>query len=266
MYETYIPSGLASEITVDHGMCHDLAQHCESDSSSELDYDSYYGVDESDDVHDLVSLPDNCPDEVDDVIGINPLANGTDPFDDEDSIIAAANSLLLAKRKRRLAGSSNNNEIDDDVRSLNSFLVFPDPRKLNSDEATSTKQDITKSKNTSLNKEKQMLWNSLKDYGLFHREKLEKEITSRMVCRACLEEYFEISNEAKGVNDINNFGMKTCSTTSAFVSLLTVECASGKHTFLIEPPRRNNKSEKQDLQTGETLPKKKGRLPSTHRI
>jgi len=108
-----------------------------------------------------------------------------------------------------------------------------------------------------------MLWNLLKDYGLFQGEKLEKEITSRMVCQACVEEYFQNSNKAKGVNHVNNFCMKTCSTTSTFASLLMVKCASGKHSFLIKSPRRNNKSEPQDLQTGEALQKRDGRQVCT---
>jgi len=48
--------------------------------------------------------------------------------DDEDLIFAATASILVAESKQRFA--SNDSDNDDDVRSLNSFVVFDDPRKI----------------------------------------------------------------------------------------------------------------------------------------
>jgi len=122
------------------------------ESLSESDCNSYYGDDKSDD---LVIIPGNNAEDSVEVLGDKSLAS-----DNDDSIIAAATSLLVVERKQQLAGGIDNK--DDDVRSLNSFIIFPNPHKLSQEETKSTKSNMKEAK-ASLKKARKMLWNSLKD-------------------------------------------------------------------------------------------------------
>jgi len=121
---------------------------------------------------------------------------------------------------------------DDNVRLLNSFILFPNPQKISNVGTTMA----TKGNNKTLQKERQNMWNSLKDYGSFQREKLEKEIQSKMVCRACIEHVLGCQGEQKVSVDISNFCLNVLPTNSAFTSLLTVECKRGLHLYIVKPP------------------------------
>jgi len=126
-------------------------------------------------------------------------------------------------------------------------------------------QDKAKKKKKKI-KERQDMWNALKDYGLFCKLTLENDIKGKMTCKCCMADYLKANCKEQANIDVNAFGLNVCSRSSAFASLLTVECLSGKHSFVIEPPRRKEDNDASETEDKELPKKKRGRPPSTNRI
>jgi len=71
-------------------------------------------------------------------------------------------------------------------------------------------------------KDRQDLWKLLEDYGLFERDKLQKDIQEKMVCRACVEQFLDSPDGHLHKVDVKHFCLKLSSRNSAFALLLTV--------------------------------------------
>jgi len=88
---------------------------------------------------------------------------------------------------------------EEDMLLLNSFVIFLDPHEVNIDSKTKT----NKEKPTTAEK-RQTMWNLLKDYGLFPKEILEKDIAFNMMCRCYVNEFFRNTNVEKGSVNTSN--------------------------------------------------------------
>jgi len=110
------------------------------------------------------------------------------------------------------------------------------------------------------------MWNALIDYRLFSRLTLENDIKGKMLCRCCLAKYFDSGKHRMDAINVDHFGLKVNSDASAFAMILVVECNSGIHSYVIEPPRRDHKEQLE--KDGECEPPKKkwGQPMSTHHI
>jgi len=170
--------------------------------------------------------------------------------DDDDSIFDEATLILVAESKLRFAAADSDSK--DDIRSLNSFVVFDDPRKMN---PGNKQEDIVKEARKNMKDRKEM-YNALKDYGLFSKLTLEEEVKGKMLCRCCVADYLsaDAKHNKKEKIDVKDFGLHVSSQTSTFVTILRVECRSGRHSFLIEPPRRKQQEESE---TSNSKPPKK---------
>jgi len=80
------------------------------------------------------------------------------------------------ERRQQLEGGDDN-DANDDARSLNSYIVFPDLHKLlpAETEPLDTKVSAGQKRKTML------LWNLLKDYALFGKENLQNDIKNKML-------------------------------------------------------------------------------------
>jgi len=105
--------------------------------------------------------------------------------------------------------------------------------------------------------EQQKLWASLKDYGLIMRETLERELQTGLVCKHRIQEFLDSNNCNTATRaNLKDFELHVTSTTSTFACLVHVSCHCGKHGFVVEPPRRNMKKEKES-ETSNSDEKKK---------
>jgi len=70
----------------------------------------------------------------------------------------------------------------------------------------------------------------LNDYNFFAREKLEKDIQNKMLCQACVEHCFEVSNGMTENVDVNNFCFKILQKQCICIA---VDCQVQKWTPLV---------------------------------
>jgi len=82
------------------------------------------------------------------------------------------------------------------------------------------------------------MWNALKDYDLFLKLTLENNIKGKMPCNYCVAEYMNGMHKQQSKVDVKDFGLNVVSRSSAFTSIMMVECHSRKHSFAIKLPRR----------------------------
>jgi len=91
------------------------------------------------------------------------------------------------------------------------------------------------------------------------------DIKGKMPCKCCIADYLKAKHNKQANIDVNAFGLNVASRSSTFATILTVECYSGKHSFVIKPPRRHEKEVSET--DGNRLPKKKrGHPQSTNYI
>jgi len=164
-----------------------------------------------------------------------------------------ATQLVAAYGQHRLSSADDD---DDDVRSLNSFIVFDDPRNVLVGPQVRTPQKETR------NEKKKRLerWRNLKDYGLVPLRKLVRDIENNMLCKCCVSDMLQGGSPVNV--DVKDLGVKVTSTTSSFACLLPVQCRKNLHSYTIEPPRRDIPSSTK----GKPGVKKRGRPVSTRRI
>jgi len=86
------------------------------------------------------------------------------------------------------------------------------------------------------------MWDALKDYDLFSKLTLENDIKGKMSCKCYIADYLKVMHNKQANMDVNDFGLNVTSKSSAFATILTVECHSGKHSFVTKPLRRQEKA------------------------
>ena len=122
----------ASVVDNAHLHCNNNNENEENENSDDTEYDA-----DTDTVSDDKDIDEEATGDQHNVI----------LSDDDDSIFAAAASILVAESRQRFAGRENagdgSDNDDDDVRSLNSFVIFDDPQKTNT---RNEKQDKAKEK------------------------------------------------------------------------------------------------------------------------
>jgi len=175
----------------------------------------------NDEYNDRVSVPTVV---ANDTVGCNESPNAVvhltydiDYEDDDDSIMQAATQLVIADSQRRF--SANEVEDDDDnVHSLNSFIVFDDPRY----GAENPPEKLPQKETRAQKKERQEKWKNMKDYGIIHRCKIARDIEMYMLCKCCVADV--LSGVAPVNMDIKELGVMVHSMTSSFACILTIEC------------------------------------------
>ncbi len=156
--------------------------------------------------------------------------------------------LVIADSQRRFSANEVEDD-DDDVRSLNSFIVFDDPRY----GAENPPEKLPQKETRAQKKERQEKWKNMKDYGIIHRRKIARDIETYMLCKCCVADV--LSGVAPANTDIKELGVTVRSMTSSFACILTVECRKKLHSFNVEPTRRVIQS---DNKEGSTNVKKRG--------
>jgi len=132
------------------------------------------------------------------------------------------------------------------------MFVFPDLQQTKQNLTHTTKKE-TKIKKTRPTK----IWTSINDYGLFMWHTLETELQAGLVCKYCVKEFLESNREAIVHVSVDDFGLSVNSQMSVFECLLQVTCCCGKHTFMVEQPRRKRTEDKKS-ETSNINEKKKG--------
>jgi len=99
------------------------------------------------------------------------------------------------------------------------------------------------------------MWASMKDYSLLLHSTLEKDCEQKLICKYCVQEFLEGNRDM--VVTADDFGVCMNTETRAFACLLQVTCCSGRHTFMVELPRRTIK----ESDTENKEENKKGAMP-----
>jgi len=83
----------------------------------------------------------------------------------------------------------------------------------------------------------------------------------------CIKEFFDSNNHNTNTcANIDDFGLCIASMTSTFACVVQVTCHCGKHSFLVEPPWRKMKEDKESAQNNTNATNKMGHPISTHQI
>jgi len=102
----------------------------------------------------------------------------------------------------------------------------------------------------------QKLWAIIKDYRLIMCSTLEEKLQTGLICKSCIKEFFDGNNHnANTCPNIDDFGLYVSST---FAHVVQVTCHRGKHSFLVEPPQRKIKDDKESDKDNTNAKKKWG--------
>jgi len=110
--------------------------------------------------------------------------------DDDDLIIQAATQLVIANGQHQFAVCNENSNDNDYVWSLNSFVLFDNPRYAGDKQPN----EIPIKETRKQKKERQEKWRNMKDYGIIHHQKLAKHIETYMLCKCCVAEIIKGGN------------------------------------------------------------------------